>query len=597
MLDNPVVIHIQNTGKIGFQRRRLIVIIFPVQFGCSKFGFNFGKFESPFQLRQKEVELGIFLSFTDGFEASDNVARVVLGCHLPTKFRDRKLSCFFGRHCGQHHQSIMVRDFQTAFAKLGQVQIDQRLGQRVVHCRSPGWISAGWVVDKYYGNLLITPQTTQQGLVFQTTVSILSGSGKTLIEDYRWLVNESAIPFLDATTEAISQRREPVVILKQLRKQLTADRARLVYETCQLRRRAARKFRNAAAMFFREKALQQSSGESIANYKARQFSDRAAVADLCCGIGGDLISLSRNKPILGIESGEVEALLARANCQANQIESTVECSLVEEFQLPPESWIHIDPDRRDPDRRAPDVASNYDSSAGSRRTIQLELFSPGPEFLEKLVSSQPAVAIKVAPATTVPLEWAERCHREWIGDRHELKQQVLWFGAFTQSAKGRGAGIVSATCVDGEQSESFSCTESELAAAQSVRPGSRADKVEAFIFDFHPALRASRLHDAFAETHSAFRMCSGNSYFTADEPVDSNFVSNFRVVDTCRAGFKTIKSVLESNDIGRVEVKRRADCGELHSRLEALRLGGTRKGVVLLGNLKSELIAVVAERV
>jgi len=59
----------------------------------------------------------------------------------------------------------------------------------------------------------------------------------------------------------------------------------------ELRLRARAKFTRAEQMWLTREGLEQASAEPIARHRATRYAGRARVADLCCGIGGDLIAL------------------------------------------------------------------------------------------------------------------------------------------------------------------------------------------------------------------------------------------------------------------------------------------------------------------
>ena len=112
-------------------------------------------------------------------------------------------------------------------------------------------------------------------------------------DDFRWLVSDEAAPILIEVQDAIVNQVNPLRIAKKLRKQISPERSALVMEQAKLRIRAKKKFSRPENMFFTGRGLEQSSGKLIAQYKAMRFAGLANVADICCGIGGDLIGLSK----------------------------------------------------------------------------------------------------------------------------------------------------------------------------------------------------------------------------------------------------------------------------------------------------------------
>ena len=104
--------------------------------------------------------------------------------------------------------------------------------------------------------------------------------------------------------------------VKQLRKQLSASRTHLVLELVDLRRRAAAKFDAASQLFFAARALEQATDQWVARHKAQRFPADGPIADLCCGIGGDLFGLAARAETTGVDLEPIHRLLAEANCTA-----------------------------------------------------------------------------------------------------------------------------------------------------------------------------------------------------------------------------------------------------------------------------------------
>ena len=89
--------------------------------------------------------------------------------------------------------------------------------------------------------------------------------------------------------------------------------------TVRTARRAREKFSQAERMFFTRKGLEQATDEQFAAYKASRFSDAGRVADLCCGIGGDLLALAAAAAAVAFDLDPVACLLAEANAAALRI--------------------------------------------------------------------------------------------------------------------------------------------------------------------------------------------------------------------------------------------------------------------------------------
>ncbi len=134
------------------------------------------------------------------------------------------------------------------------------------------------------------------------------------LDDYRWLVSAEAEPWLAIAMEAPAAI--PTRLVASFRRQLTHERTSLVLQQAQYRKRARPRFRQAPLLFFTDKGLQQATDDRIASYKAAQLRELQLAgdgADLCCGIGGDLMSMAEHNRVVGFDLDPIAVLLAEAN--------------------------------------------------------------------------------------------------------------------------------------------------------------------------------------------------------------------------------------------------------------------------------------------
>ena len=69
-----------------------------------------------------------------------------------------------------------------------------------------------------------------------------------------------------------------------------------------LRLKARSKFDRAMDMFFTRSGLEQASAEDVvARHRSGRYAGASQVADLCCGIGGDLIALAEGRRVLAVD--------------------------------------------------------------------------------------------------------------------------------------------------------------------------------------------------------------------------------------------------------------------------------------------------------
>ncbi|MDB4392147.1 class I SAM-dependent methyltransferase, partial [bacterium] len=336
-------------------------------------------------------------------------------------------------------------------------------------------------------------------------------------DDFLWLMSEEADPILKQVQGAFAERVNVVRIAKSLRKLTTPTRGALVMEQAQLRKKAGQKFTRASRMFFTRRGLEQASGQRLAEYKASRFQSLENVADVCCGIGGDLLSLARRgqsegskvptAKTVGVEIDELTSLFARKNLDAYSLDqdlADVRQIDFAEFDLSKLNGIHVDPDRR-----------------VQERTVHGSRFLPSlPDVFQRL-SSDCTAAIKVAPATPYAEYFPPNIQREWIGDDRECKQQILWVGPETVQPGHRTATHIGK---QGEVSQ-ISILESES------RPGVIVgNQIMRYLYEPHAIVLAAQLNNVIGDRHGLQRFSADVVYLTGDEDVKDPLLTQFEVL-------------------------------------------------------------------
>ena len=377
--------------------------------------------------------------------------------------------------------------------------------------------------------------------------------------DYLWLTSDDASELLQMTVGMILEKTNPLSTAKRLRKTVSPSRAAIIMEQANLRIRARRKFEHADQMFFSGKSLEQSTSSVLADYKAKRFAGVQRLADVCCGIGGDLISLAQRESnaaameTVGIEKGPLIAHLANANLAALNVGNAkvLSCSF-EDFDIAPFDGLHFDPDRR-----------------VKGRTTSGDLFAPSmPDIFDRLKQEQQLVAIKVAPATEVdvpkyPIE------REWIGDWRECKQQVVWAGP------GIAEAVQTATIVANDgTSFQFRHPENEAVDVPEV-----ADTIPKYIYEPHASILAARLRDAVASRYSLRPISRGVAYLGSDSLLTDvePLLKRYRVDDVLPVDLKLIQKKLTQMGVGELVLKKRGVDQVLADRVSRLKLSGDQK--------------------
>jgi len=386
-------------------------------------------------------------------------------------------------------------------------------------------------------------------------------------DDYHWLVGPEAAPWL----AELSGSHRPVEHVARLRRHLSAERTHLVVEQVELRSRAVAKFARAGQMFFTRVGLEQATDEVVARHKAARFAP-AATADLCCGIGGDLLALAGRGPTVGIDRDPIACLLADANLRACGIEPSVARLITGEVSVEMldacGAW-HIDPDRR----------------PQGRRTTQTALHEPGPATIAALLAHAPAGAVKLAPAAEFDEPWWLEAELEWIASRGECRQLVAWFGPLARHAGRRVATIVSTSGLARTLIES------------DCEPASIAANIGRYVCEPDPAVLAAELLDTLASEHGLERVAARVAYLTGDHAPDEPALDAFEVLEVFPCDLKRLKVAARARGWGRVEVKKRGVELDPAHVAKQLRGPGKNTGTVILTPTERGVVAVLARRV
>ncbi len=366
----------------------------------------------------------------------------------------------------------------------------------------------------------------------------------------------------------------------RLRTALPAERARLVVQQAELRRRAAEKFTRADRMFFTPLGLEQSTDQWIAEYKAGRLAESSPsdgeLADLCCGIGGDFLAMAARGPVAGVERDPAIAIFAEANravcagIHRGPNSGQVKVAEVAAFDMSPFAAWHMDPDRR------PD----------GRRTTKVAFHEPPPEVIEGLLAAAPNAAIKLAPAAAMPDDWASRAELEWISRRRECRQLVAWFGSLT-----RRPGIRRATMLD---------SEGRVKRTLCGEPNSKAPiaaKIGCYVFEPDAAVLAAKLAGSLAAEHQLSTVAADVSYFTGDQPLADPALAGFEVLELLPLRPKTLKGWLAHRGIGRLEIKKRGLDIDPNQLGRQLQVPGDNAAVLLITRISGRPLVIAAQRI
>ncbi len=318
-----------------------------------------------------------------------------------------------------------------------------------------------------------------------------------------------------------------------------------------LRRRALVKFgADAQRMLFTTAGLEQATRSSVATHRAARFAAAGlhTVADLCCGIGGDLLALARaGCEVQGVDIDPVAVAVADANAAEFALSDRARLRLgdVTEMDLTGHDGVFVDPSRR----------------AGGRRRFNPDAYAPPWSFVTTLLGKD--ACAKVAPG--IPHERIPPgVEAEWVSDGGEVKEAALWSGVL-RSTDRRATLLPSGATLIGAG-----------LAPPPVRPPSR------WLYEPDGAvIRAHLVAEVVAQVDGAL-IDPTIAYLTSESLVETPFATAYEVTDVLPFSVKALSRLLRERGVGIVTVKKRGSPIEPETLRRQLRLSGSAHAVVVV---------------
>jgi SAM-dependent methyltransferase len=344
----------------------------------------------------------------------------------------------------------------------------------------------------------------------------------------------------------------------RLRRRFPAELVAAALAQHELRARAAPRFTLAGEMWFTREGLEQASAEPLARHRAGRYAGFDRVADLCCGIGGDLCALAPGRDAVAVDLDPVHPRMARENARVHGAgEVGAVRADVRDLRLPRSLAVFVDPARR----------------AGGRRLAAPDS-RPRLSWCLGLSDRVAGVGIKTAPGLPlglVPPGWEV----ELLADRRELKEAVLWSPALATTAR-------RATVFPGP-------------STLVTRPGPpvRCAQPGAFLLDPSPAVTRAGLVEELARDLGAWKLDPRIAFLSADEPLATPFGRLLRVDASLPWSLKALRQVLRERGVGTVEVRKRGSAVDVADLTARLRLRGHDRAVVVLTRVADRPWALV----
>ena len=317
-----------------------------------------------------------------------------------------------------------------------------------------------------------------------------------------------------------------------------------------LRTAARQKFSRADEMLFTRPGLEQASSELTAAHSARRFAGRDVVADLCCGIGGNLVALAgAARPVLAVDADLDTLRYAGHNAAVHGLAShmVLVCADVRDLRLPGGvTAAFVDPARRAAGRRL---------RAGDSE--------PPLDWCLALPDTIPHVCIKAAPGLPhdlVPPSW----EIEFVATGRDLKEALLWSPAFATTA--RRATILPA------------------GAALVSSPGDPVGVGEPgeYLLDPNPAVTRAGLVQELGRDLGARQLDELTAFLSLDRCVATPFARTLRVLESMPWHERRVARRLRELGIGAADIRRRGLAGDVEQIRRRLGLQGDRQATIVI---------------
>jgi THUMP domain-like/RNA cap guanine-N2 methyltransferase len=364
-------------------------------------------------------------------------------------------------------------------------------------------------------------------------VALLTPDGRALLER---LAGEEAGP--DRALElarSLRGRYPPALIAEALTQQT-------------LRAAARAKFSRAGQMLFTRAGLEQASSEVMASHAAARYPAAALVADLCCGIGGNLTALGRGRCVIAVDFDPASLEFARHNAGVYGAADSLAavCADVADIALGGVDAVFIDPARRSGGRRL---------AAGRSE--------PALDWCLGLARRVPAVGIKAAPGLPrglVPAGW----EAEFVASGRDLKEALLWSPALA-TAPSRATVLPSGDSLTAEPGADVPVAE----------PG-------AYLLDPSPAVTRSGLVAELARRLGAWKIDQQIAFLSADRALSTPFARTLRVLESAPWHERQFARKLRDLGIGAADIRRRGLAGDVQQIHRRLALRGPGRATVVI---------------
>ncbi len=338
----------------------------------------------------------------------------------------------------------------------------------------------------------------------------------------RYLVSEAGREAL-RTLPADLRQHSPHRLAEELRRSFPAEQASALAEQLSLRAKAVERFGSDLGFTFSAEGLEMTTHPLVASRRARRLAALGIpVADLTCGLGGDLRAVvDAGARAAGVERDEATALLASANVDARVVRGDATRPPVDL----PKAAVVLDPSRR----------------SGASRRFDPAAFSPPWDVTMSLAGSARAAVVKGPPGIDLR-HIPPGAEVEFVQLGRSLRESAAWFGGDSVPGLRRAVLLDQGVSLDSAAPE---------AAPQPAPPGP-------FLFDPESCVTRAGLVRHLAHELDARLMDPQVAYLTAESPTFHPMAATFEVLDSLPFSLSRLKTRLRERGWRPDEIRRRA---------------------------------------
>ena len=354
-----------------------------------------------------------------------------------------------------------------------------------------------------------------------------------------------------------------------------------------LRMAAREKFGRAEEMLFTRAGLEQASSDLTAAHGARRFAGLSTVADLCCGIGGNLAALARVADrVLALDADLTTLRFANRNVSVLAPAAHVSpvCADVRTVDLADRRLTGSCGLRDGGEPAGSARAGGEPASRGTaarigcarvqgvfidpaRRTRGRRLRAgdsePALDYCVGLADQVPAVCIKAAPGIphqVVPAGW----EIEFVAVGRSLKEALLWSPAMATAPRRASLLPAGGTLVT-----------SPGDVVPVAMPGQ-------YLLDPNPAVTRAGLVQELARDLDAWQIDPMIAFLSLDHAVSTPFARTLRVLESMPWHERQVARKLRELGIGSADIRRRGLAGDVEQIRRRLALQGDRSATIVL---------------